>query len=181
MPTTTNPAREPAPELATLEVERAFLGAILCLHTAEHGAALLTDLHPHDLAGGTTAATLELARTLVFDQGQPPAPVLVYTLAEQRLAAHQLDGYGEWLLDTYRGAPPPATGWHLRALLLEHAWRRTLRDYAETLLTNLDRAEPGELAELDTRARTPVEQAAARYRAARHTTDPDRSRYLEAA
>jgi hypothetical protein len=163
--------------LVTLDPERAFLGCVLQLDL-NPARALLAGMRPDDLADPATATTLAIAIRLLGEDA-PPSPAMVWHhAAHGGIDRHQLEGFGPWLVDTYRAAPPPAVGPHLKATVLEAAWRRAISGQAARLRQAATEAPVDVLAEVyDDRAT--VDRLAARYRAA--LADTSTRTRLEAA
>ncbi|WP_051899198.1 hypothetical protein [Sciscionella sediminilitoris] len=143
---TITPSLTGSGELVALDPARAFLGAVLCL---DHGPAreVFTGMRPDDFTDPKCAATAGLIIGLLADD-QPPQPALVWAAAEHNLNPHQLERFGDWLIDTYRAAPLPATARHLKTIVLGHAWRAAIRDYATRLLQATDQSPDDVLAAL---------------------------------
>ncbi|PXY26865.1 hypothetical protein BAY59_19045 [Prauserella coralliicola] len=120
-----------------------------------------------DFASGMTAHVLQLAIEVVAAD-HTPAPVTLYTHA---IATGQAPGekrrewLSGWLADTYRDAPPPALADHLKAVLLEAAWRRALLAHARRIEQAVSGSPTEVLRELadDTAA---VDELWTRYQAA---------------
>ncbi|AIJ20652.1 hypothetical protein [Amycolatopsis methanolica] len=114
--------------------ERQFLGCLMQL-PARRARRLLAGMRAADFAGGMAAHVLQLAIEVVAAD-QTPAPVTLYTHA---LATGQAPGekrrewLSGWLVDTFRDAPMPELADHLKAVLLEAAWRRALLGHARRI------------------------------------------------
>ncbi|PXY37867.1 hypothetical protein [Prauserella flavalba] len=119
---------------ALTDPERQFLGCLMQL-PARIARRLLAGMRATDFAGGMTAHSLQLAIEVVAAE-RTPAPVTLYTHA---IATGQAPGekrrewLSGWLADTFRDAPPPELADHLKAVLLETAWRRALLAHARRI------------------------------------------------
>lgn len=163
--------------LVTLDPERALIGCVLQLDLAP-ARALLAGMRPDDLTDPATSATLALVIRLLAED-VPPAPAMVWhAAAHGGIERHHLERFGPWLVDTYRAAPPPTIGAHLKATVLEATWRRAHTAYATRLRQAATEAPADVLAEVyDDRAA--IDRLAARYRAA--CADTTTRTHLEAA
>jgi len=114
--------------------EHQFLGCLMQL-PARPARRLLAGMRATDFTGGMTRHVLQLAIEVVA-AGHAPAPVALYAHA---IATGQAPGekrrewLSGWLLDTYRDAPPPALADHLKAVVLEAAWRRAVLVHARRI------------------------------------------------
>jgi hypothetical protein len=163
--------------LVTLDPERALIGCVLQLDTTP-ARGLLAGMRPDDLADPATSTTLAIVIRLLADD-MPPAPAMVWhAAAHGGIERHHLERFGPWLVDTYRAAPPPTVGPHLKATVLEAAWRRAITAHATRLRQAATEAPVDVLAEVDD-DRATVDRLAAHYRAAR--TDTITRTHLEAA
>ena len=134
---------------ALIDPERQFVGCLMQL-PAPAARRVLAGMRGDDLADPMAAHALQLAIE-VLAAGQPPAPVTLYAHA---LATGQAPGtlrrerLSGWLFDTYRDAPPPALADHLKAVVLETAWRHALTVHAMRVLHAADTTPTATLREL---------------------------------
>jgi hypothetical protein len=150
---------------ALTDPERAFLGCLMQLPVTA-ARRLLAGMRADDFAGGMAAHVLQLAIEVVAAE-QTPAPVTLYAHA---IATGHASGekrrewLSSWLIDTYRDAPPPALAGHLKAVLLEAAWRRALLAHARRITQAVETSPTEVLFELtdDTAA---VDELWTRYQA----------------
>lgn len=151
---------------ALTDPERQFLGCLMQL-PVRPARRLLAGMRATDFAGGMTAHILQLAIEVVAAD-QTPAPVTLYTHA---IATGQAPGekrrewLSGWLADTFRDAPAPILADHLKAVLLEAAWRRALLAHARRIEQAVSSSPTEVLRELadDTAA---VDELWTRYQAA---------------
>jgi len=151
---------------ALIDPERQFLGCLMQM-PARPARRLLAGMRAADFAGGMAAHVLQLAIEVVAADNTP-VPVTLYAHA---IAAGQAPGekrrewLSGWLADTYRDAPPPALADHLKAVLLEAAWRRALLAHARRIEQAVSGSPTEVLRELadDTAA---VDELWTRYQAA---------------
>ncbi|GAA3831520.1 MULTISPECIES: hypothetical protein [Amycolatopsis] len=119
---------------ALTDPERQFLGCLMQM-PARPARRLLAGMRATDFTGGMAAHVLQLAIEVVAAE-HTPAPVTLYTHA---LATGQAPGekrrewLSGWLIDTFRDAPPAELAHHLKAVLLETAWRRALLAHARRI------------------------------------------------
>ena len=151
---------------ALTDPERQFLGCLMQL-PARPARRLLTGMRASDFAGGMTAHVLQLAIEVVAAD-HTPAPVALYahaTATGQAPGEKRREWLSGWLLDTYRDAPPPALADHLKAVVLEAAWRRALLAQARRIEQAVQTSPSEVLRELadDTAA---VDELWTRYQAA---------------
>ncbi|NKQ54411.1 hypothetical protein HFP15_16130 [Amycolatopsis sp. K13G38] len=155
---------------ALIDPERQLLGCLLQLPTGP-ARRVLAEMHANDLADPEAAHVLGLAIE-VLARDQDPAPVVLYTHAVttgQAPGRTRREALAQWLFDTYRDAPPAALAEHLKAAVLEAAWRRALTAHADRLRQAADTAPTDLLRELadDTGA---IDDLWRRYRAAAEPT-----------
>lgn len=158
MPTATDALTDP---------ERGFLGCLMQLPAAT-ARRLLAGMRADDMAGAITAPVLRLAIELAAT-GTAPAPVALYAhaITTGRAPGQQRrEWLSGWLIDTYRDAPPAALADHLKAAVLEAAWRRALLAHAVRIEQALDTTDPDALRELADEGLTSAEEVWRRYRAA---------------
>jgi hypothetical protein len=152
---------------ALTDPERAFLGCLMQL-PATAARRLLAGMRADDMAGAVTAPVLRLAIELTAAD-TAPAPVALYAhaLTTGRAPGQQRrEWLSGWLIDAYRDAPPTALADHLKAAVLEAAWRRALVAHAQRVQDAAETADVGALRELadDTNR---VDELWQRYHAAR--------------
>ncbi|NIH85777.1 hypothetical protein [Amycolatopsis granulosa] len=114
--------------------ERQFLGCLMQMH-ARAARHVLAGMRATDFAGGMAAHVLQLAIEVVAAD-QTPAPVALYAHAVatgQAPGEKRREWLSGWLIDTYRDAPMPELADHLKAVLLETAWRRALLAHARRI------------------------------------------------
>lgn len=116
---------------APLQAEHAFLGCLLRL--PQHPARrVLAGMRPDD-CGDPAAATVLHLIIQVIAAGHAPQPVTVFTHARttgQVSGDYATRRLADWIIDAHRDAPAPAAADYLKAVVLEHAWRRALRTHA---------------------------------------------------
>lgn len=148
-----------------LDAETAFLGCLLRLPHAD-ARAVLAGMEPGDCGNPAAAHTLALVIGVVAE-GHDPHPTVVFAHAQTTGAVtgeHATQRLAHWLIEAYETAPAPAAAEHLKTVVLEHAWRRTVAEHATRLAQAAQEAPVQVLADLaDTT--TPAE-AYDRYRAA---------------
>ncbi|WP_435118968.1 hypothetical protein [Amycolatopsis thermoflava] len=126
-------ATAPATDPLT-DPERQFLGCLMQL-PARSARRVLAGMRADDFAGGMAAHVLQLTIEVVAAE-QAPAPVTLYTHAiatGQAPGAKRREWLSGWLIDTFRDAPTPELADHLKAVLLEAAWRRALLAHARRI------------------------------------------------
>lgn len=134
---------------ALVEPERQFVGCLMCL-PLNSARRLLAGMRAHDLADPQAAQVLALAIELV-GAGQPPAPVTLYAhaVATGRAAGETRRSWlGTWLADTYTATQLPALGPHLKAVVLEAAWRRAIAAHGRRLVHAAEHSPTDVLADL---------------------------------
>ncbi|RBM20165.1 hypothetical protein DI005_13555 [Prauserella sp. PE36] len=161
---------------ALTDPERQFVGCLLWL-PHEPARRVLAGMRPDDLADPMAAHVLHLVIEVVA-AGQAPAPVTVYahaTTTGQAPGEHRRHRLGRWLADTYgaTGPAPADLAHHLKAVVLEAAWRRALAEHAHRLLHAVEASPTDLLAELADDTEHP-DELHARYTAARTNTHPTR-------
>jgi hypothetical protein len=151
---------------AVTDPERQFVGCLLWL-PLDAARRVLAGMRADDLADPMAAHVLQLVIEVVA-AGQPPAPVAVFAHA---VATGRAPGetprarLGHWLAEVYGATQVPPLAGHLKAVVLEAAWRRALTEYAYRLLQAAETSPTEVLAELadDT---TTADELWSRYRAA---------------
>ncbi|MTD58757.1 hypothetical protein [Amycolatopsis pithecellobii] len=149
--------------------ERAFLGCLLQL-PATAARRVLAGMRADDLASAAAAPVLQLVIELVA-AGTDPAPVAVYAhaVATGRAAGQaRREWLSGWIIDAYRDAPPPALTNHLKAVVLEAAWRRALFAHARRIEQSLDTTDPAVLRELADDGMAAAAELWSRYQSALH-------------
>lgn len=120
---------------AVTDPERQFVGCLLSL-PIEPARVVLSGMRADDLASPTCSYVLQLAIELVADD-TPPAPVAVYSHAVttgRAVGEHDRHRLSLWLAATYEATQLPLLATHLKTVVLEAAWRRTVRTHARRLL-----------------------------------------------
>ena len=162
----------------TVDPERHFVGCLLCLQVGD-SRRVLAGMRADDLAEPTSAHVLQLVIELVAAD-TPPAPVAVYSHAVATGRApgeHQRHQLSLWLAETYEAVQLPLLAGHLKAVVLEAAWRRTVAEHAERLLQAVADSPTDVLATL-AEGSTAAEQLWARYQAATAVIPAPRSAVL---
>ena len=148
---------------AVTDPERQFVGCLLSL-PHDPARAVLHGMRADDLADPAAAHALQLVIEVVAS-GTDPHPTVLYahaTTTGHAPGEHRRHRLARWLADTYRDAPPPALAGHLKATVLETAWRRAITTHATRLLHAVDTSPTDVLAEL-VDDREPVDQLWTRY------------------
>jgi hypothetical protein len=120
---------------AVTDPERQFVGCLLWL-PLDAARRALAGMRADDLADPMAAHVLQLVIEVVA-AGQPPAPVAVFAHAA---ATGRAPGetprarLGRWLAEVYGATQLPHLADHLKAVVLEAAWRRALNEHARRVL-----------------------------------------------
>ncbi|GAA5128913.1 hypothetical protein [Haloechinothrix salitolerans] len=155
------------------DIERQFVGTLLWLPTHQ-ARTVLAGMRADDLATPMPADVLQIVIELVA-AGHDPAPVAVFSHAviTGRAPGETRRGWlGKWLADTYTAcqATTPAHAQHLKAVVLEAAWRRAIAEHAARLAQAARDSATDVLAALaDDTSR--IDALWARYRTALDPTD----------
>lgn len=152
----------PGPPPAELDPERVFLGCVMVL-PAGQARTLLSGMRATDFGQPVAALVAQLAIELLA-AGIPASPVALLSHAETsgrvtalRDRSAEYFGTGSdqrytrlahWLLDTHAVTTWPGLGHHLKAAVLEAAWRRALTAYATRLRQAAEQSPADVLAEL---------------------------------
>ncbi|WP_329054059.1 hypothetical protein OG738_13500 [Amycolatopsis sp. NBC_01488] len=150
---------------ALTDPRRQFLGALMQL-SAPAARVALAGMRADDFGHGMAAHVAQLAIETVA-AGHAPAPVALYAHAVttgQAPGEHRRHWLTGWLIDTYRDAPPAALGPHLKAVVLEAAWRAAVATHARRLAQAAEDAPAEVLRELTDD--TTVDELWTRYQAA---------------
>jgi len=159
---------------ALLDPERQFLGCLMQLPLGPV-RRLMAGMCACDLADPTAAAVLQLTIELLAD-GQPPAPVALYTHAVatgRAVGDTRRRHLALWIVDTYRDAPPAVTADHLKTVVLEAAWRRAVTLHALRVLQSVEQCPTDVLREI-TEDTTAADDLWIRYRTEIDTTGASR-------
>lgn len=125
----------PSTDHALYDPERQFLGCLMWL-PLNSARRVLAGMRASDLADPMAAHVLQLAIEVLAD-GQPPTPVALFAhaVATGRAPGESRRAWlGKWLADTYGADCTPTLASHLKAVVLEAAWRRAIRAHALQLL-----------------------------------------------
>ena len=120
-----------------LDPQRQFVGCLLHLPVGS-ARYLLAGMRTDDLSNTMAARVLHLIiEVLAQDQPSTPMTLFAYATTTKRVtSAYQIERLALWLIETYHDAPavPEITGTYLKTVVLEHAWRRALREHAHRML-----------------------------------------------
>jgi hypothetical protein len=155
-----------------LDCEYGLLGAVLRSDSVEQVADVLAMVTEHDFADPKVGYAVALARAVVAD-GFLPAPSVLLARLSTEHGAHRYQLMAMLLVDAWWAGPPPLAAWPLVLAVLEAAYRRTARRWAQRVLQAID----GPLDVLAEVVRDTTEMRTARRRltAAQRGSTPNRS------
>ncbi|PRX45652.1 hypothetical protein B0I33_109316 [Prauserella shujinwangii] len=146
--------------------ERQFVGCLLWLRL-DPARRVLAGMRADDLADPMCAQVLQLVIEVVAAGHAPcPTTVFAHATATGRAPGEERARLGMWLADTYgHTVQVPDLAFHLKAVVLEAAWRRAIAEYATRLLHAAE-TSPTEVLHALTDDHDSADELWQRYRAA---------------
>lgn len=168
----TDPGTLGNPTPVVLDCEYGLLGALLRSESVEQATEVLAMVTEADFADPKVGYAVALARAVITD-GFLPVPSVLLARLNTEHGVHRYKLMAVLLIDAWWAGPPPIAAWPLVLAVLENAYRRTARRWAQRVL----QASDGPLDVLADVVRDTTEMRTARRRltAAQRGSTPTRT------